>query len=649
MTDPPEEQAGPTWETGQGEVTHDRLLLVEREWTAVFDDIHDPIFMHDGAFRVVRANQAYAERAGLAWDEIIGRPYWEVFPRREGPLPGCTEATETSPDPAEAEFTLPDGTAYRSRAYAVSDEADGYRFSVHLLEDLAEVRGAQRELAAAERRFRLIFDNARDGIILADIASQRFLMANAAFCTLLGYRPVEIPDLTVADIHPAAALDYVQEQFARQVRGERSLAADVPVLRRDGTVFPAEVNATPVTLEGQRYLLAIFRDVSERKAAESTLARAHRALRTLSRGNEVLVHARDEQGLLAEICRTAVEEGGYRLAWVGYADVGKGSPVRPVARAGRDDGYVDAVGASWSDSPRGRGPTGRAIRERRPVVVRDIAHDASYTPWREAALARGYGSSAAIPLRHDQSVLGVLCLYAVEPDAFDETELKLLTELADNLAYGIRALRTGQAHELDMQRHQDLLYATIHAIALTVEKRDPYTAGHQAQVSLLATAIAREQGLEEDRIEGIRLGALIHDIGKVYIPAEILTRPGKLGAIEFELIKTHPEVGREIVADIPFPWPVAEMIHQHHERLDGSGYPQGLEGDAIIPEARILAVADVVEAVSSHRPYRSGLGMDKALEVVEAGRGTLFDPTVVDACLHLCHEAGFTFATDDSS
>jgi putative nucleotidyltransferase with HDIG domain len=320
-----------------------------------------------------------------------------------------------------------------------------------------------------------------------------------------------------------------------------------------------------------------------------------------------------------------------------------------VARAGHDVGYVDAVRASWSEkSPHGLGPSGRAIRERQPVVIRDIASDPSFIPWREAALDRGYGSLAVFPLRHEQTVLGVLCIYAVEPNAFDEAEIQLLTELAEDLAYGIRALRTGQAHEIVTQRHQDLLYATIRAIALTVEKRDPYTAGHQGRVAQLATAIARELGMEEERVEGIRLGALIHDIGKVYIPAEILTRPGKLSPIEFELVKSHPEVGREIVADIPFPWPVADMIYQHHERLDGSGYPQGLKGEAIIMEARILTVADMVEAIASHRPYRAALGMEHGMEVISAGRGTLFDPQVVDACIHLCREGGFTFASDDS-
>lgn len=649
MTIPTEEQAGSPRKMAAGDVQHDPLPGMEREWTAAFNAVLDPIFIHDSQFRIIRANQAYVERAGITRDAIIGRPYWEVFPRREGPLPGCTETTEISSDP-QPEFTLPDGTTYRSRAFVVSDEAGDNRLSVHLLQDVTEARGIQQELVEQERMFRLIFDNSRDGIALADISSRRFLIANPAFCIMLGYRPAEIPELATGDIYPAASLDYVQEQFSRQVSGERSLAIDVPMLRRDGTLFPAEVSTTPVTLEGQQYLLGIFRDVSERKATESTLARAHRALRTLSRSSEVLVNASDEQGLLTEVCRTAVEEGGYRLAWVGYADVGEGSPVRPVARAGHDAGYVDAVCASWSEkSPHGQGPAGRAIRDRQPVIIRDIIHDATFTPWREAALARGYGSLAVFPLRHEQTVLGVLCLYAIAPNAFDEAEIKLLTELAEDLAYGIRALRTGQAHALDTQRHQELLYATIRAIALTVEKRDPYTAGHQERVAQLAMAIAREMGMEENRVEGIRLGALIHDIGKVYIPAEILTRPGKLSTIEFELIKTHPEVGREIVAAIPFPWPVAEMIHQHHERLDGSGYPQGLKGEAIIMEARILTVADVVEAVASHRPYRAALGMEYGLEVIEAGRGTLFDPLVVDACQHLCREGGFTFVMDDDA
>ncbi|MCU7940560.1 MAG: response regulator [gamma proteobacterium symbiont of Bathyaustriella thionipta] len=188
---------------------------------------------------------------------------------------------------------------------------------------------------------------------------------------------------------------------------------------------------------------------------------------------------------------------------------------------------------------------------------------------------------------------------------------------------------------------RSVLIQMIKAFSVTVEKRDPYTAGHQQRVADLAVAIAQEMALHEDMIEGIRLGTLIHDIGKIYVPAEFLNRPGKLTELEFQIIKIHPEAGYEIVRDVEFPWPVADMIYQHHERADGSGYPRGLIGDEIIQEARIIAVADVVEAIASHRPYRASLGTDFALQEIEKNRGVLFDPYVVDACVKLFREKHF--------
>ena len=186
------------------------------------------------------------------------------------------------------------------------------------------------------------------------------------------------------------------------------------------------------------------------------------------------------------------------------------------------------------------------------------------------------------------------------------------------------------------------LEGTIETIAATIEMRDPYTAGHQRRVAELARAIALEMGMG-DAAQGIHLGALIHDLGKIQVPAEILAKPSRLTAIEFELIKTHAQAGYEIIKGIEFPWPVATMVHQHHERLDGSGYPQRLKGDAIALEARVLAVADVVEAMSSHRPYRPGLGMDAALREIADKRESWFDPQAVDACLRLFREKGFRF------
>jgi response regulator RpfG family c-di-GMP phosphodiesterase len=182
---------------------------------------------------------------------------------------------------------------------------------------------------------------------------------------------------------------------------------------------------------------------------------------------------------------------------------------------------------------------------------------------------------------------------------------------------------------------QGALEGIIQAMARTVESRDPYTAGHQKRVADLAVAIAIEMNIPKDQIKGIRMGGMIHDLGKISVPAEILSKPSRLTEIEFALIKTHPKVGYDIIADIEFPWPIAQIVLQHHEKMNGSGYPQGLSGEDILLDARILCVADVVEAMASHRPYRAALGIDVALEEISKNKGVFYDPEVVDALFRL--------------
>ena len=193
------------------------------------------------------------------------------------------------------------------------------------------------------------------------------------------------------------------------------------------------------------------------------------------------------------------------------------------------------------------------------------------------------------------------------------------------------------------ERLSNSLEGAVQAIAMIVEIRDPYTAGHQRRVTQLAYAIARKIGLSQDRISALHMAGLIHDVGKVHVPAEILANPNGLSEAEFSIIKTHPLVGYEILKAIEFPWPIAQTVYQHHERMDGSGYPQGLSGEDILLEARILAVADVVEAMSSHRPYRAALGIDKALSEITQKKAVLYDANVVDTCLWLFTEGSFKF------
>ena len=202
--------------------------------------------------------------------------------------------------------------------------------------------------------------------------------------------------------------------------------------------------------------------------------------------------------------------------------------------------------------------------------------------------------------------------------------------------------RAEEERKQSFERMRKALRATVHSISVTVEMKDPYTSGHQWRVADLAMAIATEMGLSADQQDFIHTASTIHDIGKIAIPTEILSNPAKLTNPEFNLIKTHPQSGYEILKDIEFPWPVADVVLQHHERMDGSGYPQGLEGDDIILEARILAIADVVEAIAFHRPYRPAIGINLALEEISRNKGILYDADAVDACLKLFREKGYT-------
>ncbi len=217
-----------------------------------------------------------------------------------------------------------------------------------------------------------------------------------------------------------------------------------------------------------------------------------------------------------------------------------------------------------------------------------------------------------------------------------------LTKLNEQLKLEI--VERGLAEERLQQsynRLQQNLDETVNAMSLTVEERDPYTAGHQRRTADLAMQLASQIGLSAHAVKGIHMAGLIHDIGKISIPAEILSKPGRLNAAEIQLIRRHPQAAYDILKKIDFPWPVDLIVLQHHERIDGSGYPQGLTGGETLIEARILCVADVVEAIASHRPYRPALGIDKALAEISANSGRLYDPHVVAACLRLLREESY--------
>ncbi|MGV8026975.1 MAG: HD domain-containing phosphohydrolase [Anaerolineaceae bacterium] len=233
--------------------------------------------------------------------------------------------------------------------------------------------------------------------------------------------------------------------------------------------------------------------------------------------------------------------------------------------------------------------------------------------------------SIIAPLIIEGNVIGI---FSVQSDYLSANDVPIFTIFTDQLSGAWKKIELLQ----DLKKTID---GTILTIAATVEMRDPYTAGHQTRVADLATAIANEMHLSDAQVESIHMAGIIHDLGKINVPAEILSKPGKISDLEFEIIKTHPKVGYDLLKKIEFPWPIAQIVLQHHEKMNGSGYPQGLKGEEIMIEARILCVADIVEAMSSHRPYRPSLGIDKALAQIKKDRGIFLDPDVVDACLKL--------------
>ncbi|MDD5723120.1 MAG: HD-GYP domain-containing protein [Syntrophales bacterium] len=205
----------------------------------------------------------------------------------------------------------------------------------------------------------------------------------------------------------------------------------------------------------------------------------------------------------------------------------------------------------------------------------------------------------------------------------------------------LRRKQAEDALERSTEGLRKALGATVRAMAAVVETRDPYTAGHQKRVADLARAIAREMALSDNQIEGLHMAARIHDIGKISVPAEILSKPSKLTEMEFGLIKVYSQSCYDILKDVEFTWPIARMILEHHERINGSGYPRALTGEKLLLESRILAVADVVESMASHRPYRPALGLETAMKEIENDKGTLYDADAVDVCLRLFREKDF--------
>lgn len=636
-----------------------------------------------------------------------------------------------------------------------------------MLEQLTEKR---EEHNALTRHYATILFNARDILLLID-RSGRLIEANNAAIAAYGYTQSELLTMNIRQLFASDQNPELIEHWLTP-SNQFSPLFEARHLHRDGSSFPIEISANTIDIEGKHYRQCFIRDISVRKQLEQTIANRTRALEALNTCNQVLSKAKTLDELMHGICNVFVEKTGYKMAWIGVAEFNQDKRVRPVIKSGEENAYLSQLNISWHDNEFGHGPTGTAIRTQKTVVARDIRHDPNFVQWRDAAEKNGYQSSIALPIIIADTAFGALNIYSVEANSFAEDEIKLLEELARNLANGIDLLQTHdmrnrlvteltlsekrfrslielspigictcvdekivyanprlaeilgytteQLHnmpifdlivpedrnlaEMAMERLEANGYtgnytlrcrrkdgieieiglqqvvaefegvtsilgmaqdisermranaeiehyikllehateATLEAVSTIVEQRDPYTAGHEKRVGILAADIGTAMGLSDHVIKGLRLTGIVHDVGKVGVPAEILAKPTRLTSIEMALVREHAQAGYEILKNVQFPWPIAEVVYQHHERMDGSGYPRGLKGDQILLEARIMAVADVVESMTSHRPYRPGLGLEAALFEIQKNRGIIYDVSVVDSCLKMFQEDGYS-------
>lgn len=536
----------------------------------------------------------------------------------------------------ESQHLRRDGSVFPVEV-SVSHHPTERQYHVAMVRDITERKRAQRALEESEIRFRTMIKDASDVMaVLERDGTIRY--TSPATLEMSGYHPAELLGRRFFEfIHPGDT-DKAAQKFASLLEDpSRIQRITARIQRKDGTWRTAEAafrNRLGVPpIDG---FVATIRDITER-------GRLIRALAAISATNSALVRASDESTFMKEICRILVEIGGYPAAWIGFPEKDEQKSISVIALAGEGGAYLKIAQITWADADQGRGPTGTAVRTGQVQVRHDYAGDISITEQREEAIERRFMACMAIPLIGQAGTIGVLTLYSSDAAAFDDEEVKLLEQLSADVSYGIEAMRDRGQHAMDLERLQQTMEATILALAATVEKRDPYTAGHQRRVAQLCNAIAAELNLNPEQIQGLELAAMIHDIGKIEIPSEILSMPRRLSEIEYSMVKLHSQAGYEILKNIDFPWPIARIVQQHHEKLDGSGYPGGLKGDQILLESRILSVADVVEALFSHRPYRPGFGLDTALNEVINGRDTKYDSAVVDACVRLFREKGFIF------
>jgi PAS domain S-box-containing protein/putative nucleotidyltransferase with HDIG domain len=564
--------------------TQDELLQVKERYRSLVELSPDPVVV------VVDGGVAYANPAALRFlresslAALLSRRFLDIVPAgdKEDEARRLDEVADTG-DPAgpvEHPFIRADGSLTPAECAMVRTTFDDRPAVQVVIRDLTTRRAADE----AALRYHALAENSEDVVTFAD-PDGRILDCNRAAELRYGYTKEELLSRTLSELRPADADSPTAVQLAVGVG--QTVKFDTVHVRKDGTPIEFSVTAQRISLAGGDIVVSVGRDVTER----------HRALRELEASE-----ARYRALIVMSPAPVAVVDGTQRIAFANDA----------MLRLLRAPHATDVIGHRFDafvhpDSM-------RVAMASAQHLTRDASAMASETRPVEVMLVRVDGTVVSAELSTTRTT-------------FDGSD-------------GVQAVLQDVTHLKDVAATlRRTTEDTISAMARLAETRDPYTSGHQARVAAMSLRIARRLGLSTEQCDAVRLAATVHDIGKLNVPAEILSKPGQLTSAEFEIIKCHAERGYEVLRPIEFPWPIAEIVRQHHERLDGSGYPLGLRGDRIRTEARVIAVADTVEAISSDRPYRPALGLEQGLRAISEGRGILYDAACVDACMELAAES----------
>jgi len=502
------------------------------------------------------------------------------------------------------------------------------------------------ELFSIKKHFEVIFARMSEGIIEIS-QDNRVVYANPAALSVIGIPEEKLLASPISGVFPHEYRRMVLELISSM---DGSLGNNTEDILVGMNGYQLLVKALAVT-DGGGSSIIILNDVTMQKEAEAALKRRNRELELLNLSGRAFNSSLE----LDEVLATVLEELRSLIDVIG-STIWLVEPENEKLVCRQAAGICADVLNGWRLEP-GQGLAGWVVHHGESLNVHDARIDFRHYKGVDSKTGYEIRSILGVPLISRGKPIGVIQVVDTAQGVFDSTHQILLEWLAASAAIAIDNARLYQRARDEIRQREEAeaelkksvltlhrtLDGTIQAIALIVETKDPYTAGHQRRVALLVEAIGKKLGLSKERIETLRITGLIHDIGKMATPTAILSKPGLLNKNEFALIKEHSKVGYEILKKVAFPCPVAEIVYQHHERMDGSGYPRGLSGNDILLEARILSVADVVEAMSSHRPYRATLGVEVALEEIKRQKGMYYDPEVVMACLDIFQSGEFCF------